>query len=768
MKFESVDGVAIAALLHDIGKFGQRADNYKPREGVYQKYDYKYAHASYTAQILEEMGFNLGDELSDASAMHHNPTSQKAWIIASADRMASAFEREEFKEYNEQSDKEDFKKQRLWHLFDEKKRFKIAPLAPQNIFAEDAKAVTNEYDALWNLFEADMKKVKKDGNSSIDFFTIDYILKKYTSFIPSSTSFKSGGYDAVKANIPLYEHSKATAIFAAAISKLEESGNHNITNYYKHESCDIEQKDLLLICGDFFGIQKFIFDSVPAAKASKILRAKSAYIQILTKVVAFYIVEKLGLSYQSIISTNAGKFEILGINTNETKEKIKLIQKELDKFFIENYFGETGIGVSFVEASLSDFIKKGQYKESLRKRIDEAVEAVKFQKFDLQNINPVMEYDENIDNQNLCPLCEKRIGKERDKGKESEYKACDVCEMFVQIGKKLTKLRFLSISKNSGQIKIFENLYINFADKVERIDNTIAIFDITDKPFDGYAKWELASYVATKGENEEKEILTFEELAKKSCGGGELGIKAIMSLKGDVDGMGKFIKDSEVTSSFARFNFFSRMVDYFFSVYASEKMKGKNIYTVFAGGDDIFILGAWDEVLEFAKELREDFMKFANGSNLTISMGLVLTKPNKPINFVAHMAEEGLEKAKDYKPEQDAGKREKNAITLFSETVKWDDYLDDFGLKEELENLGEKLNAALLYRLLDFVEMSKKVKYENDIPSTIWKSKLNYSFVRTIGEGHNELFGILNEIIEKHPKETKMAIFEMIYKRRKA
>lgn len=797
MKLKSIDSIAVAALLHDIGKFGQRADVYKLRDGAYKKYDYKYTHASYTAQILEEMGFNLGDELSDASAMHHNPTSQNAWIIASADRMASAFEREKFKTYNEKSDKEDFKKQRLWYLFDDKKRFKIAPLSSENIFAEEDKAVNNEYDALWNLFVEDLKKVKEKSNSSIDFFTIDYLMKKYTSFIPSSTSFKAGEYDAVKANIPLYEHSKATAIFASAIYKLVENGNRNIINYYKYESSDIEKKDLLLICGDFFGIQKFIFDSVPAAKASKILRAKSAYIQILTKIIAFYIVEELGLSYQSIISTNAGKFEILGINTEETKTKLKAIQKELDEFFIKNYFGETGIGVSFVEASLGDFIVKKpdkdgkpstQYKVDLRPKIDEAVEMAKFQKFDLQNISPVMEYDEGIDNQNLCPLCGKRIGKERNKGKENEYKSCDICENFVQIGTKLVNSKYMKITKSKYKdyLSIFDNFNIYFEEKdtvfIDK-DNDIAIFDISnDAEFRGFAKWELSSYVATKEKDGERDILTFEELADVSCGGEEEGIKAIMSLKGDVDGMGKYIsnKDNEVTNSFARFNFFSRMVDYFFSVYASEKMKGKNIYTVFAGGDDIFILGAWDEVLEFAKELREDFMKFASGSGLTISMGMVLTKPNKPINFVANIAEEGLEEAKNYKPTQEQKDKEKNAITLFGETIGWEEYmldmLPDFEIINDMaKKYPETFNTAFWYRLLEFCDMRANLddKENIDIKNALWKSKLAYSFRRNIMEKHkdenfDEVLKQINENIDTYGSAFKMVIFEELYKRRKS
>lgn len=744
-----VKDVAIAALLHDIGKFGQRADVYQ-KNSAYKDRDYKYAHAAFSAQILNEGYFNLGD-IADIAAGHHAPKSDEEWAVACGDRMASALERETFEDYNS-VDSEDFKKQRLWHLFDDKKQFAIDVLAPRTIFAQEEKSPTNEYDALWKGFEADMAEVSKRGNRSMDSFTIEYLLRKYCSFIPSSTSFSKGSYEAVKANIPLYEHSKSTAVFAVAVQKLIESGNRNIIDYYKDGSGNMEQKDLLYIAGDFFGIQKFIFDSVPAAKASKILRAKSAYIQLLTKVVALYIAKELGLDYQSVISSHAGKFEILGINTPETKSALAKIQKELDRFFIGRYFGETGIGISFVEASLADFVVKGRYKNELRTRLEAQIEAAKFRKFDLVNTEAVLEYDEGLDNQNLCELCGKR--------KKINDEACNVCTGFVKIGEKLAKSKFMKITTDSshGGIEIFGGYFVQFEEKESVFvskDTDIAIFDIeNDELFRGYAKWELKSFVTTKGDSE---IVTFEELAERSCGGGDKGMKAIMSLKGDVDGMGSFIKNSTVTNSFARYNFFARMVDYFFSVYASHKMEGRNIYTVFAGGDDIFVLGAWDEVIEFAKELREDFMRFAEGSELTISMGLVLTKPNKPINFVAHMAEEALDEAKSVDG--------KDAITIFGETIKWVDYLDDNGLVEELTKLGdEKLTMALLYRLLELVNMSKNIK--DDIKNSLWKSKLVYSHIRNIGSGHDELLKLLDRMIEKYPSETKAYLSELIYKRR--
>ena len=793
---KDVDLIALAGLLHDIGKFGQRADIYKKRDSVYNNKDYKYTHAAYTAQILYEMEFNLGDEMSDNAAMHHNPQNNMQWIIAAADRMASGFEREVFEEYNAE-DRENFKQQRLWHLFDEKKQFKIAPLSPENIFAEEEKTVLNEYNPLWEAFEQDLKEIKEQGNSLNDAFTIDYLLKKYTTFIPSSTSFKTKNYDAVKANIPLYEHSKTTTIFTAALYKLHELDNHNIVNYYKDKSGNIEQNDLLLIAGDFFGIQKFIFNDVPTAKASKILRAKSAYIQLLTKIVAFYIVEQLGLSYQSIISTSAGKFEILGTNDEKSKEKLNEIQKELDHFFIDRYFAETGIGLSYTECSLADFIIPGRYKKDLRKRVDEAVEASKYRKFNLAHLDkPHMQIDEGIDNQNLCQLCNKKKGSERRQNSNS-YMACSDCQAFVDIGQQLAKKPYLAITKDPTTIEIFGGFYIKFIDNPKVFKNSIAVFDISkEDTFKGYAKWELSSYVATQKRlsNEEKvflksklkedevltDVLTFSDLAHLSVKEGikedrrEHGVEVLMALKGDVDFMGRFIRDSDVTNSFARFNFFSRMVDYFFSVYVPHLMQEKypDTYTVFAGGDDLFVLGAWDEVLRLSQEVQEKFKAFCEG-NMSFSVGLIMTKPNKPINFVANIAEEALEESKEYKKTQSFQEKEKNAITLFNETLGWNEYLEmkkNFeAIQEAAAKYPDTFNTAFWYRLIELCDMRANI--DKDIKNALWRSKVAYMFKRNIVDKHkdNDFDPVINAVeqgIENYGGAFKMAIFTQIYKRR--
>ncbi len=139
------------------------------------------------------------------------------------------------------------------------------------------------------------------------------------------------------------------------------------------------QDEMLLISGDFYGIQKFIFDRLSTKNASKVLRAKSAYIQIFTEYLARYICSKLKISEKYILSMNAGKFEIL---SSKTDVDLDAIQKTVDEFFVKNFYGLSGVMISSVECKKDDFSNTKAYK-ALRKKIIDSVEDRKFQKFNL-------------------------------------------------------------------------------------------------------------------------------------------------------------------------------------------------------------------------------------------------------------------------------------------------------------------------------------------------------------------------------------------------
>jgi len=106
--------IALAGLLHDIGKFAQGCMEMTPRyrqdnEDIYQpKYDGRptHVHALYTAAFIEQPGEKLpaeltarewgGGEIEDTflnlAACHHNPRTALQWVVAAADRIASGLD----------------------------------------------------------------------------------------------------------------------------------------------------------------------------------------------------------------------------------------------------------------------------------------------------------------------------------------------------------------------------------------------------------------------------------------------------------------------------------------------------------------------------------------------------------------------------------------------------------------------------------------------------------------------------------------------------
>ena len=108
--------IALAGLLHDIGKFMQRAETkvisleankktFCPHNGNY----YGYVHAAYTASFFEDvLNFDIvNNNLLRFAANHHKTSEKNEKIIMDADRLSSGMERiTEDKDYSEDNEEE--------------------------------------------------------------------------------------------------------------------------------------------------------------------------------------------------------------------------------------------------------------------------------------------------------------------------------------------------------------------------------------------------------------------------------------------------------------------------------------------------------------------------------------------------------------------------------------------------------------------------------------------------------------------------------------
>lgn len=170
---------------------------------------------------------------------------------------------------------------------------------------------------------------------------------------------------------------------------------------------------------------------------------------------------------------------------------------------------------------------------------------------------------------------------------------------------------------------------------------------------------------------------TFEEYATTDAG--TKGDTYLAILRMDVDGLGKrFITGFR---SLSEYKDFSNRLCVFFEKDVEEKLLMQNGYkkfmnVIYAGGDDLFIVGRWDKVIDFAQLIHNETEKHFASEGISISGGIAVVKPKFPIAKAADMAGEAEEAAKQYSAE-------KNAFHLFGKTVSW---RGEFEYVEEFKN----------------------------------------------------------------------------------
>ncbi|MBF0608521.1 MAG: type III-A CRISPR-associated protein Cas10/Csm1 [Magnetococcales bacterium] len=397
MDNQTVYKIAIAGYLHDIGKFAERAadegfhleQEYKNNnERLYQPYynnRYTHSHALYTAAFIEYIekylptmfnkgNWGMGDSFINLAAGHHKPDTPMQWIIAVADRVSSGMDRREFDDYNNEVKVRDYKKTRMLSIFEGisledkhkgddinsyKFRYLLKRLSPVNIFPVegdeyctlDSKSATKEYTKLFKDFVASLDNILHKEEIPLWFEHFDSLFMTYASSIASATVGRT------IPDISLYDHSRTTSAIASAIYMYHQQTDSMDTERIK----DYEDKKFLLVTGDFYGIQDFIFAGGGSTMqaAAKLLRGRSFAVSLLSELAAHLLCTNIGLTPSSIILNAAGRFTVMAPNTTETVKIIHETETRINEWFMGNFLGESSIGFSYCEASCGDLVSEG-------------------------------------------------------------------------------------------------------------------------------------------------------------------------------------------------------------------------------------------------------------------------------------------------------------------------------------------------------------------------------------------------------------------------
>ena len=571
-------------------------------------------------------------------------------------------------------------------------------------------ASKEDYQALWKKFEDDFEALK---GLPYDAYlkALNSLLERYWWCIPAGNDSDSES---------LYQQSKMPVALASALYVYHKDTETEDLEALKDQTCQVFR----FIKGDISGIQKYIFDLKTTKENAKLLRAKSFQLVAISEILSQYIVKKFEVPYANIIMSAGGNFMLLIPNSDKAKKLLSEIQLEIESYFLKEYAGKLAIIISDgIEASGADLLKENV--QNLMNKIGENADFCKqkkMQKALCRDGAVLSDFYSDLQQYGECPKC--GVFPASGIGGDGQPCECADCKKLTEIGG--TLVRAGSVFLDSSTLRPFAQMV-----KVSRKDDLEDGYTINTF-IPGQAEMYMP-YTAPEGKNG---ILTFEEIAAKSTGNNKLAM-----FKSDIDNLGLVFSASlGDRMSFSRYAELSHQLHYFFSAYYTWFVHNHNyvnhIYTVFSGGDDLCILGAWDAVLQFAADFEMELKKFTlENPSISLSGGIVLSSPNVPVKNIAADAEENLDCSKG---RMENGQTVKNAISVFRTTVSWPDYRESLKagskLKEYLDN--KTLSKGVVYKLLDFANRAERIQAgkvgELIAHDHIWKSNFKYIVSRNI------------------------------------
>lgn len=754
------------ALLHDIGKVCYRTG---------KRINHSKLGGDFLEQYLKQN--EEAERLLNCVRYHHKDYLQKAkldkndlaYIVYEADNIASGMDRRE-NEGEEKGFDPKLNLDSIFSVFYSDKKIQVANKYPLiykdinkafNYPRKDISLATNSnYEALLNKIKSHF--ITKDI-SQISINQLLQILEEGFSYVPSSTN------RAEVCDISLYVHSKITSAVASCMKLyFDEQQIQDYKKYCFNSGSKIfrNEKIYLLISGDISGIQDFIY-TIPSKGALKTLRGRSLYIDLLLEEFIDEYLEQIGLSRANVLYSGGGYFYILVPNIEDTKKAIDKLQAKMNRWLMENIGINLYLAIGTAECSANNLMKseaQGNLFATVNKKLkdDKTIRYSKDEDF--------LEYIFNVENEKdtakkECNICHNLVDKLWIYNSDEEI-ACEFCLNLYKLGQDILTqdlVFVISEEKIDGGIKIFgkdKDLYM-YAVNIEDIDmfkgKILRIYSKNNLLENDLAiRLYLVDYSA---KNENDEVMTFDDLAKSSCKT-DKGIKRLGVLRLDIDDLGiafssGFVSDKDKIEDNLRYATLSRYADlskdismFFkvainkicagdltgcvdfeekaFNILGIAKAQKRKVNIIYAGGDDLFLIGAWDEVLEVAIDINRAFKQFTNGK-LTLSAGMAMFSPTYPISKMAEIAGLLVQMSKS--------KKDKNSIALFGmETnLKANGQLEckhiytwaDFEMKvckEKMNYLlarlsfdGDKFNKlsvgkSLIYRLMDLIQLADEDK----------------------------------------------------------
>ena len=424
---------------------------------------------------------------------------------------------------------------------------------------------------------------------------------------------------------------------------------------------------------------------------------------------------------------------MLAAATQDTKLVLKKVHREFNKWLLGNFQGKVFLALDYITFPVKDVSQKDFAKHW--STVTKKLTTQKSRKF-AEEINYFIRRRRSYDK---CQVCHRDDVKKLEKlntDRPDSVQACSTCRRMFRLGGKLFKVEAIvrQEKKHPPQQKVSSAFRISFPKayyyllpergQINAVKGEKNVFFINNWNIQEYRDAETQNIVALLLGNygqlsqEESGFIRAGEMAEKAK-----GISRVGYLRMDVDRLGRiFAEGLAENQTLTRLAGLSRQMSYFFKVYLNSLAENRlanipdrvlvlnkevrqNLLFIYAGGDDLFVSGAWNEIVDFAFDVYQSFRAYTgNNPDITLSGGISIEKEKFPLYQAAKLAEKAEDAAKD---------NGRDSFGLFDDKVfKWSEWLGARDIKlADIEEIDSKTQEHLgtegtlsLFGVLPFVE----------------------------------------------------------------
>ena len=740
--------VALGGLLHDIGKFRQRA--FWSERRSHEDHGRRWTEE----KVLPRLRFLTDQErgqLVEVVEKHHESGAyaRDVRVVRLADRLASGERVPRDREEGTGDPATElllpvFTALRLdsQGLDDTARRayaYRTAALSfDEALFPAPRQTLRADYPALWRAFEEAWESLP-DASPAFhdpDAFALAWLslLRAHAWCVPAAAYLD-------EPDVSLADHLQVTGALAACLWDLPDE----VLARLEADSSQ-DEPVALLVGGDVSGIQRFLY-TISSAGAAKSLRGRSAYLGLLCDVVAEFTRRELGVLPCNVIYSGGGHFYLLaplGVG-----ERLAGVRERLTGVLLDFFGGDVALVLDAVPLKASDLrVVPGEPRSPLGERwreLDAKLRSAKqtlLRQVALSSPQKVFGPFGVGGREEFCVVCHSEPDQPeglRDRGvrrpvapaaEEAERK-CSLCKSFEDLSHRVARAAYLVLRqvrpKTGGNLEWHSvltalglELWLDTEDElVSHYRPDDWVIRLNDPRLDPVARdgrtVPVVGFRLLPNFTPIEEDGTIREMAALAQGSD--GAPYFSALRMDVDSLGRLFSEGlGGRLSLSRLATFSRSLSTFFEGYLNRICQEldpdrKHLYLLYSGGDDLLAVGSWNAVLGLAQRIRDEFGRYAcNNPAVTLSGGTSLHHEKFPLYQASRLAGDLQEAAKAWHRDG----RAKDAFNLWGQPLEWDelDWARDWHDRITGWLMRDGVRRAFVFKLARIAGMHDEVHKE--------------------------------------------------------